>query len=329
MSVVLVMAGQALMSPAAQAADTGNTAPQTGKVVSDEPGRNAPNILDGTVNTIAKVGNTIVVGGQFSQAQNYNTSTTLTRRNLLAFDATTGRILTTFAPDPLGVVYKVLPAADGTSVYVAGGFGSAAGMTMPGRVFKVDVATGTVDTAFTAPTISGDIRDLQVVGNRLFIAGKFTHINGIFQKALGSINATTGRRDPWVNNVFAGLHNNRAGAVTSVLQISVNKQNTRLMAVGNFTTVAGANRHQIVQIDITGAAPVVTSWDTNLFRSTCSAAFETYMSDVEYSPDGQFFVVSTTGAYGGLSGSMAGTSGCDVVARFEGGATGLNAATWT
>src|SRR5699024_7177525 len=89
--VGLVTSGLTLLSTPAQAADTGNTAPQTGKIVSDEPGKNAPNILDGTVYSITKVGNTIVVGGQFTQAQNYNTSTTYTRNNVLAFDATTGK----------------------------------------------------------------------------------------------------------------------------------------------------------------------------------------------------------------------------------------------
>ena len=244
--VALVTSGLSLFSPAAQAADTGNAAPQTGKIVSAEPGRNAPNILDGTVYSVAQVGNYIVVGGQFTQAQNFNTSTTLTRRNVLAFDATTGRIVPDFAPDPLGTVYKVLPAADGTSVYVAGSFNSAGGH--PGRVIRVDVGSGAMLSAFTAPTISGDIRDLEVVGNRLFVAGKFTHINGVAQRALGSLNATTGRRDAYVNNVFAGTHNTRAGAITNVLQISVNKQNNRLMAVGNFTSVDTIARRQIVQM---------------------------------------------------------------------------------
>ena len=54
------------------------------------------------------------------------------------------------------------------------------------------------------------------------------------------------------------------------------------------------------------------------------------MTDVEYSPNGQFFVVSTTGAFGGGTGSIAGTSGCDVVARFEAGTTSRpTPATWT
>ena len=44
------------------------------------------------------------------------------------------------------------------------------------------------------------------------------------------------------------------------------------------------------------------------------------MTDVEYSPNGPFFVVSTTAAYGGMS-SATGGNGCDVVARFESSST--------
>ena len=291
-------------SPAAQAADTGNSAPQTGKIVSDEPGKNAPNILDGTVYSLAKVGNTIIVGGQFSQAQNYNTSSTLTRRNLLAFDATTGKILTSFAPDPVSTVYKVLPAADGESVYVAGRFTSAAGVSMPGRLFKINVTTGALDPNFVAQTISGDIRDLDLVGNHLFLAGKFTHINGVAQKALGTVYADTGKRDPYFNAVFSGLHRPEvAGAVTNVLQISINKQNNQLMAVGNFTNVDGQARSQIAKFNVGNTPTTVdatvhqtlSTWTTNLYTSGCSSKFDTYMSDVEFSPDGTYFVVSTIG----------------------------------
>ena len=335
--VALVATGLGAWAPAAQAADTGNAAPQTGKIVSDEPGKNAPNILDGTTYSIAKVGNTIVVGGQFTQVQNYNTSTTLTRMNVLAFDATTGKLITTFAPDPNGTVYKVLPAADGQSVYVAGAFRSAAGQSMPGRLFKINVTTGALVPGFTAPTISGDIRDMDLVGNHLFLGGKFTHINGIAQKALGTVYADTGKRDPYFNSVLAGLHNpGKAGSVTNVLQLSVNKQNNALVAVGNFMTVDGQSRAQIAKWDIGNAPTTVDTtvhqtlspWTAPMFAQACSSSFDTNMTDVEFAPSGTYFVVSTTGAYGG-SGSLTGTSGCDVVARFENNATPASAATWT
>ncbi len=54
------------------------------------------------------------------------------------------------------------------------------------------------------------------------------------------------------------------------------------------------------------------------------------MTDVEYSPDGSYFVVATTGAYGGTSGSNNGTVGCDGVFRFEAGtSTSPTPNTWS
>ena len=333
MSAVLVMTGQGLLvSLPAQAADTGKTAPQTGQIVSEEPGNNAPNILDGTVYSIVQVGNTIVVGGNFSEVANFNTSAKIPRNNVFAFDATTGKVLTTFAPNPNNIVYKVQAAADGTSVYVGGRFNSAAGESMPSRLFKADVATGAVDTTFAPPTISGDIRDLEVTGNRLWVAGKFTHIGSNAQRALATIDATTGTYDSYFTGLLEGTHRNSTDYPadrTNVVQISTNPSNTQLAVVGNFTTVNGSARHQIAKFNIGSAPYTLSTWSTELFTRSCSVSFETYMSDVEYSPDGSYFVVSTSGAWGGTP-STTGDSGCDVVARFESSSTAAaNRATWT
>ena len=54
------------------------------------------------------------------------------------------------------------------------------------------------------------------------------------------------------------------------------------------------------------------------------------MTDVEYSPNGAFFVVSTTAALAVASSSANGGNGCDVVARFESNGTSRShTATWT
>jgi len=299
--------------------------------VSDNPDAFTPHVMDGAVVTMTQVGNLIIVGGTFTTVRNAGSSTDIPRRNLFAFDATTGAVSTTFAPNPNGTVYKVQAAADGTSVYVGGSFTSvtSGGASVSvSRLYRATVSNGSRVVTFAPGTIDGQVRDISVTGNRLWIAGKFTHVAGHAQRALASINASTGAFDPYFNGVVAGAH--KTGTVTNVLQIATNPANNRLIAIGNFSTVNGVARQQIFALDIGGATYSLANWYTTLYQSACSSSFETYMTDVEYSPDGSFFVVSTTGAYGGASGSNAGTSGCDVVARFESSGVGTSIRpTWT
>ena len=336
LSVLLVLSSAVAgigLAPAGQAATVGLTDPQTGRIVSDNPSGITPNILNGSTYSIVQVGNMVIVGGSFTQVQNANSSTTLTRNHVFAFDATSGLISTSFNPGANGTVYKVQQTGDGNTVFLGGNFSTAAGGSNRNLV-KVNVSNGQKVTSFAPPTVDGQVRDLEVVGNRLFVAGKFTHLGSRAQKALGSLNATTGAYDPYFTGVMAGWHRDHEdhpGDITNVLAISTNVQNTELTAVGNFTSVNGQARSQIASFDITGGPSYALSpWYTNLFTQACQSNFETYVTDVEYSPNGNFFVVSTAGAFGGSTGSNAGTSGCDVVARFEtGGTTGPTPAVWT
>jgi hypothetical protein len=313
----------------ADAASTGNTARQTGRIVSQEPSKLTPNILDGTVTSITQVGNKIIVGGTFTRVQNAGSTTTLTRNRVFAFDATTGKVSTGFAPNPNGIVYKVQAASDGTSVYLGGKFTSAAGATVSNLV-RVNASTGARITTFKSPTLTGEVRDLEVTGSRLWVAGKFTHVGTKVQKALATLNAGTGAYDSYFTGTFAGLHRPEiAGSVTDVLQISTNPANSQLVAVGNFLTVNGSGRAQIAKFNL-GTTASLSSWSTELYKSSCDPQFDTAMSDVQYSPDGSYFVVAAAGGYGGnASASNAGTSGCDVVARFSSSTSGVNKPAWT
>ena len=94
---------------------------------------------------MTQVGNWIIVGGTFTTVRNADSSTDIPRNNLFAFNATTGQVSTTFAPNPNGTVYKVQAAADGTSAYVGGNFTSvtSGGTTVPvSRLYRVNVSTG-------------------------------------------------------------------------------------------------------------------------------------------------------------------------------------------
>ncbi len=289
-----------------------------GSLVKDVPVAGTPHVLDGRVYSVVQVGNTIILGGTFTQTRNNSSQTVIARNRLVAFDATTKEISTTFNPSPNGAVNVVLPTGDGETVYVGGSFTTIGGQSRT-NLAKVRVSDGAVVTAFNAGSVAGQVKDLRLSNNRLWVAGAFTHIAGKAQKALATVNPTTGAFDTFMRLAIAGLHN---GGYTAVGKMDVNPAGTRLIAMGNFDTLAGVKNHQLFQLDLSGAAAAASTFRTNFYESACSASFDSYMRDVDYSPDGSFFVVSTTGAYGG-----AGTA-CDSTARFETAAVATARPSW-
>lgn len=300
LSLVITVAG--LAPTIAQAADYG-----PGKVVRDVPVSGTPHVLNGRVNSVVQVGNTVVLGGQFTETRNNSSTTVIARSNLVAFDATTKEISTSFAPNPNGAVNAVIPAGDGETVFVGGTFTSIGGQARK-NLARVRVSDGAVLTGFNAGNVAGQVKDLRLAGGRLWVAGGFTHIAGRAQKALATVNPGTGSFNTYMRATIAGVHNS---GYTTVAKIDVTPDGSRLLAVGNFDTVNAVKNRQIFQLDLTGTSAALSSFRTNFYETRCSTSFDSYMRDLDYSPDGSFFVVSTTGAYGG-----AGTA-CDSTARFE------------
>ena len=95
---------------------------------------------------------------------------------------------------------------------------------------------------------------------------------------------------------IAGTHN---GGSTSVLKMDVTPDGSRLVLVGNFVTVNALRNEQVAMLDLTGSAAQLANWQTAFYQGTCSSSFNSYLRDVDISPDGSYFVITTTGAYGG------------------------------
>jgi hypothetical protein len=279
-------------------------------VVSADPANTTPNVLDGQVNAIARAGGKMIVGGSFTQVRRGG-GAIMTRNNVFAFDPATGAIDTSFAPSLNGAVNALEPAADGQSVFVGGAFTSVNGATV-NRLTKLAVSNGQRLTAFAA-NASGLVRDLALRGGRLFVGGNFGTIKGQGRARLAAVNEATGNVDPNLNLPFSGTHN---GGTTNVFKLDVNPAGTRLVAIGNFTAVGGVARRQVAVLDVTAGGPAaVASWQTDRFADACASVFDTYMRDVDVSPDGAYFVIVTTGAY--RAGRL-----CDTASRWETGASG-------
>ena len=312
---------------APQTAVTAATDPSAAdRMPGDVPSKKTPWVLDGEVYKIVQVGNTMVAGGQFTQVANPLNGTPYSRQNLFAFDATTGLVNPGFNPTVDGAVQQLLPGPTPDTVYVAGDFTKINGKG-PNHLQLLNVNTGQAVTSFKAPSTNGGIATMELLpGNRLFIGGFFTKVGGVAHGQLASLNATTGVVDPFMDLVTAGNHNTGSGAKAPVgaREAGLTPAGDRLVVVGNFRTVGGVARDQIVMIDLTGpTAQVALDWYTTAYTPICSpTAFDSYMRDVEMSPDGSFFVVATTG--GPHTGTL-----CDGAARFETYAVGTSLSpTW-
>lgn len=304
------------------------TAPATDRMPGDVPSKRTPWILDGQVYKVVQVGGTMIAAGSFTTVADPMNGPQYARQNLVAFDATTGVVSQTFAPTVDGAVQQLLPGPTPGTVYVAGDFTKINGKG-PNHLQLLDVATGQAVVSFRPPSTSGGIQTMELLpNNRLFIGGYFRKVGGVDRGQLITLNATTGALDPFMDLVTAGHHNNTgSGAQASVgaREAALSPAGDRMVVVGNFRTVGGVTRDQIVMLDLTGAtATVAADWYTTGYTPICSPnAFDSYMRDVEMSPDGSYFVVATTG--GPHSGTL-----CDTAARFETYAVGTALTpTWT
>lgn len=287
-----------------------------GQLVSEVAAPATPHVLNGQVRSVVKVGNTVILGGTFTRARNDGSDVVLTRRRLLAFDATTGRISTTFRPPVDDEVNVVLPSGDGRTVFVGGKFTRIGGVVRQ-RVARIRITDGRVIRDFRPGSIDGQVRDLELRDGRLWVAGSFTHIGRRSQRALVTLHPRTGAPQRFMRLAIAGTH--RAGrGVTQVLKIDISADRQRLVAIGNFHTLGRVVNHQLLMLRIGGDTARPAAFRTRFYTAGCSRSFDTYMRDVDFAPGGSFFVVGTTGGYSG------GTSPCDTVARFETSGRGVD-----
>jgi hypothetical protein len=199
----------------------------------------------GRVYAVARVGNTVVVGGTFTALWSPNGSTTVARNRLAAFDATTGAILP-WNPGANDVVRALEPSADGTGVYVGGGF-TAIGTSTRARLALVALSTGAVSTTF-APRPASTVLSLERVGGTVFLGGYFSAVNGVTKTRLAAVDAATGALVPG----WAGT------ADSTVYSLQASPDGQTVYVGGQFRTLAGQSRDYLGAVSAaTGAA---TPW---------------------------------------------------------------------
>ena len=235
---------------------------------------------------VSSTGATVYAGGTFTAAGGQ------ARVDLVALSASTGNA-TSWDPSPSGSVAALALSTDGATVFAGGTFTAIGGQTRE-NVAAVSTADGTAtawqeDTnatvsalaaTSTAVGIGGAISGvglqarsgiavysttsgllsanpgatggtvsavaLSSDGSIAYVGGSFTSLGGQTRNRIGAFSLTTGLVTSWNPN-----------ANNTVLALAASPNGT-VYAGGTFTTIAGAARTRIVQLDQTGAA---TAWD--------------------------------------------------------------------
>jgi hypothetical protein len=197
-------------------------------------------MTNGQVYAIAQGGNTIYIGGKFQSVrecppgQSCGPGSVVNVLNLAALDATTGDAISTFrpqvgAPGEAAFVYGL--AVAGGKLWVAGKFSEAEGQPRL-NLAAYDLATGELDPAVDhqiGTDISDRIRGIYALGDRVYVAGYFTTVDGQPRKHLAAFNLDGSLNNQWKPRT-AGL----ARTLTSTCD------GLSIIAGGSFRKAAGS-----------------------------------------------------------------------------------------
>ncbi|MFT4258390.1 PKD domain-containing protein [Microbacterium sp.] len=186
--------------------------------------------IDGIVWDQAVVGNVVYAAGSFSSARPAGAAAGTNetpRSNLLAYDITTGVLITSFAPTINGQVRQVEASPDGTRLYIVGDFTTVNGVTR-NRVAAFDLPTGTL-SAFN-PNSNGVTSGVAATNDTVYITGTFGRVSGNDRSGAAAF-TRSGTLLPW-----APVLEGRQGKV-----VTVSPDGTKVVLGGNFQTLNGSS----------------------------------------------------------------------------------------
>ena len=287
------------------------TAITASALVPETPRRDTPIPLDGEVWAVEKIGDYIVVGGNFTQIEVERNGAIVNQAGIFAYHAETGEYNFDFAPTLLGnnvEVRAIESAGEGLNDFFIGGaftqIDDGDGVQRWRlRIAKLNAESGMVDRSFALSGVNAKVLDLERTHGHLYVGGNFTTLNTpqgtVQQNSIMRVDPNTGANDSSFRFESSGsLGDNGALGVTNI----DTNGNGRIVVshrghnVVNLTTGQVFERPGIYVLDVNGNTFV------NQFRALNPDGNHQYANDtrcgdairqrdLEVSPDGTFFVI--------------------------------------
>ena len=211
---------------------------------------------NGTVHSIACDGNTIYIGGEFTQVQP-PVGPPVARHFIAALDATTG-MPTSWAPEANNYV-RALLVSDGV-VYAAGLFTSIGGRTR-NRIAALDATTGAATD--WDPAADNTVYALAASGSTILAGGLFTSIGGQTRNRIAALDAASGAATGW--DPDASFSQTVVASVSTLMRIG-----DTVYVGGHFRQIGGQSRTCLAALDATTGA--ATAWDPSPGNDVISLA---------------------------------------------------------
>lgn len=315
-------------------------------IVPERPERDTPIVLDGDVLSVDQVGQTILVGGNFTQVQTFRGGPVVSQPGLFAYDADTGVFNADFRPiitngGSTVEIQDIEPGPDGRSVYIGGRFTRINDRSddvdrFRGRLAKIDVITGELDRTFDEGFPGGAAATLDYSNGWLYVGGGFFTVADRSGGAtvnrpvrgLARFDADTGAYDTGfryetrndIGREFNGVRNHGV----STLQVTPNGRRLvvahrgaemRDMARGSSVQAGGvaiislsANAQTHSLLNFQALYPDPNDPIQEYWHAEQCNGRGTQIKDMEISPDGSYFVAVSQGADLGFQ--------CDSITRF-------------
>jgi hypothetical protein len=212
-----------------------NVLPPTDSVVTADA---LPTVqIDGVAWDQEVVGNTVYVAGKFSTARPAGAEpgvSTVRRANLLAYELSTGRLISSFEHDLNGQALTVVASPDKSTIYVGGDFTLVDGKIRK-RIAAFDVATGRL-TDF-APFVGFQVRAIQISSSAVYVGGTFNTAGILERKNLASFR---------FDGSLTGWNPGADGPVRTLL---LTPDGSKLLAGGHFTRIGGEPSNGLAALD--------------------------------------------------------------------------------
>ncbi|MGW9402468.1 PKD domain-containing protein [Arthrobacter sp. NPDC055585] len=266
--------------------------PATPVTVSSDPLPTAQ--LDGVAWQQVIVGDVVYVVGKFTRARPANAAPgaqTVTRNNILAYQLSTGVLLSSFAPSLNGQALSIAASPDGSRIYVGGDFTSVNG-TARSRIVALNTGNGSIIQAFN-PKPGGSVRALAATADTVYAGGSFIAVGSASRDRLAAFRASDGALLPW---------NPKANNRVNALVLAPN--NSAVVVGGAFSTLNGSNRpgYGLGRVNATTGASMSLGVNNTVRNAGKDSAILSLSSDgVNFYGTGYIF-----GTGGNLEGSFSG-----------------------